>query len=99
MSARYDSGRCGIAWQRAPILLARSSTYLPVLLQYRIPVKPALILQQQQASTRASRGPVLLAVAYSPRAGGSGVGQDPAPSRPAAAAPGSLTAYLEVLFL
>jgi hypothetical protein len=56
-------------------------------------------LQQQQASTRASRGPVLLAVAYSPRVGGSGVGQDPAPSRPAAAAPGILTAYLEVLFL
>jgi hypothetical protein len=57
-------------------------------------------LQQQQASTRASRGPVLLAVAYSPRVGGSGVGHaGPAPSRPAAAAPRSLTAYLEVLLL
>eukprot|EP01047_Picozoa_sp_COSAG01_P006818 COSAG01_NODE_251_length_20305_cov_5.846447_4_plen_77_part_00 len=56
-------------------------------------------LQQQRASTRASRGPVLLAVAYSPRAGSGGVGQGLAPSRPAAAAPRSLTAYLEVLLL
>ena len=36
-------------------------------------------LQQQRASTRASRGPVLLAVAYSPRAGSGGVGQGLAP--------------------